>query len=82
MIKPQEWADWLRHPVTETVLQHLNERKDSLIGELLNLDRASHTIESYGTAALAIRYHLDGLGEILDLDDIQETVLAKVSHEN
>jgi len=80
MIKPQEWADWLHHPVTETVLKHLNERKDSLISELINIDIASHTVESYGVKALALRYQIDGLGEFLDTESLRESI--EVTHEN
>lgn len=79
MIKPQEWADWLRHPVTETVLQYLNERKDSLISELLNVDAES--VEAFGMRHIAYRNQLNGLGEFLDTESLGESIVG-VTHEN
>lgn len=82
MIKPQEWADWLNHPVTETVLQYLNTRKDALIEQHLNIDIGKHaSIESYGLECLATRCVVEGLGEVLDLQNLQESLVG-VTHEN
>jgi hypothetical protein len=81
MIKQQEWADWLRHPVTQAVIQHLEARKDSLISDLLNLDIASKSIDELGIHCLALRSALNGLGEFLDVDDLQESIV-EVLHES
>lgn len=81
MIKQQEWADWLHHPVTQEVLEHLNERKDALIEEVLNMSVGTMTIEQIGIQYVAFRNALNGLGVVLDIDDLAES-LIEVSHED
>jgi hypothetical protein len=73
-MKPQEWADWLAHPVTQAVITHLNEQKDSLIEQLINLP-VGESVESYGLKAMALRYALSGMGAFLDLDDLKESLV-------
>lgn len=77
-ITPQMWLDWQRSPATAAVLEHLETRKTSLIEQLLNLDIQSHSVESYGISAIAIRYHLEGMGEFLDLQNLEETLVQPV----
>lgn len=79
-IKQQEWADWLRHPVTETVLNYLDSRKDALTEQLINLD-IQDSVEEYGVKALFLRAHLEGLGEMLDIESLSESIV-EVSHED
>ncbi len=72
MATQQDFADWRRHPVTQEVVQKLNEKKDDLIGQLLNMK--CETIEEFGIHFLAYRNQINGLGEFLDLDYLQEVV--------
>ncbi len=72
MATQQDFADWRRHPVTQEVVQKLNEKKDDLISQLLNMQCQS--IEEFGIRYLAIRNKIDGIGEFLDLDDLQEVL--------
>ena len=81
MASQQEWADWLRHPVTEAVIQYLETRKDSLISDLLNTDIASKTTEEIGLHHLVYRSALSGLGEFLDTDSLKESIV-EVSNED
>lgn len=71
MIKPQDWADWVRSPITQAVIQTLEEKKNSLIGELLNA--TAFTVEEIGLKHLTLRNQLDGLGEFLDLESLAES---------
>lgn len=72
MASQQEFADWRRHPVTQEVIRHLEQKKDDLIGQLLN--REWKTVEEYGIAQIAYRNQLNGLAEFLSLDDLQEVL--------
>lgn len=81
MIKQQEWADWLHHPVTQAVLDYINGRKDALIEELLNLDVGPMNTEQIGLRYTAYRNALNGIGELLDTDSLKESIV-EVSHEN
>lgn len=72
MASQQEFADWRRHPVTQEVIRYLEQKKDDLIGQLLN--KEWKTVEEYGIAQIAYRNQLNGLAEFLSLDDLQEGV--------
>ena len=72
MASQQEFADWRRHPVTQEVIRHLEQKKDDLIGQLLN--KEWKTVEEYGIAQIAYRNQLNGLAEFLSLDDLQEVL--------
>jgi hypothetical protein len=72
MASQQEFADWRRHPVTQEVIQYLEEKKTSLIETMIN--REWQTVEEYGIAQIAYRNQINGLGEFLDLDYLQEVL--------
>ena len=71
-ISRAEWADWLRSPVTEAVVAKLNEKRDDLIGQLLNM--SGESVEAFGLMHLALRNQLNGLGEFLDLDGLEDWI--------
>lgn len=72
MASQQEFADWRRHPVTQEVVRKLTERKEALIEQMLNLQ--CNTLDEFGLYHLVYRNKLEGLGEFLDLDYLQEVL--------
>lgn len=72
MASQQDFADWRRHPVTQEVVRKLEERKDALITKMLNIE--CKTLEDFGINHLAFRNQVNGLGEFLDLDSLQEVL--------
>lgn len=79
-ISRQEWADWLRSPVTEAVVSHLTERSSALIEQLCNIDADS--VEGFGIRHLAYRNQINGLGEFLDLDSLRESIVTEGADED
>lgn len=75
-ISRAEWADWLRSSVTQAVVAKLNERKDDLIGRLVNADAQS--IEELALLHIRYRNQLEGLGEFLDLESLEEWICEDV----
>jgi len=79
-ITRQEWADWLRSPVTEAVVSHLTERSTALIEGLVNA--SADTVEQLGIKHLAHRNQINGLAEFLDLDSLRESIVTEVADED
>lgn len=72
MASQQEFADWRRHPVTQEVVRKLTEKNQDAIDRLVS-DKAE-TIETHGLLRLAVQNYVSGLGEFLDLDNLQEVL--------
>lgn len=72
MASQQDFADWRRHPVTQEVVRKLTERKDMARDSLIT--DSSKTLEEHGMVRLAVQNYLSGLGEFLDLDNLQEVL--------
>lgn len=72
MASNQEFADWRRHPVTQEVVRKLTEKNQEAIDKLV-ADK-SETLEEHGLLRLAVQNYVSGLGEFLDLDNLQEVL--------
>jgi len=72
MATQQDFADWRRHPVTQEVIQYLEEKNQEAVNRLVT--EKCHTLEESGMLHLAVQNYLSGLGEFLDLDYLQEVL--------
>jgi len=72
MASQQEFADWRRHPVTQEVVRKLTERSKDAVDRLVT--DGAETIEEHGLLRLAVQNYVSGLGEFLDLDNLQEVL--------
>jgi hypothetical protein len=79
-ITPQMWLDWQRSPATAAIVQYLETQKTALIEQLLSLP-LENTAEQLGIQFIALRYKLDGLGEFLDFDALEEALVKPVEGE-
>lgn len=71
-ISRTEWVDWLRSSVTQAVVAKLSEKRDEAVEAMLNAQGGS--IEEIGLVHLAYRNKLEGLGEFLDLESLEEWI--------
>lgn len=73
-ISRQEWADWVRSPVTQAVTQALEEEVKKSLDQLIQGGISDKSLETCGMEYIAMRNHIAGIGEFLDFEGLSHKV--------
>lgn len=73
-ISRQEWADWVRSPVTQAVTQALAKKTEESLQSLIKMSLENSTIEQCGMEFLCLRNYIAGIGEFLDQENLKDAV--------